>query len=141
MTTWYSGGTLSKFGVSKETKVENLKTLKLAQKVTDPHILHTFMKAAALTRLMLDFEGPRGGVRVGAGVDSEMIGGSGSSEIRVGRVSTRVNAGTGLIVPVWKEILPNTQSISGLYLQSQLIPSTIEQEESSGVTKNVIGVM
>jgi hypothetical protein len=132
---WYSGGTLSKFRVSKESKAANPETFKLAQKVTYPCILHTFAKAAALTRLMLGFEGSGGRVRVRAGVDSRMVGGSGSLEFRVGRVSTGVNTGTGLIVPVWKEILPNTQLISGLYWQSQLILSTIEQEESSGVTK------
>jgi hypothetical protein len=75
---WHSGGTLSKFKVFEETEVENLETFKLAQKVTDPCIFHTFAKAAALTRLMLGFEGPEGGVRVGARVDSRMVGGSGS---------------------------------------------------------------
>ena len=41
----------------------------------------------------------------------------------------------------WKEILLITQSINGLLWVSQLCPRTREQELSSGVTYNVIGMI
>ena len=41
----------------------------------------------------------------------------------------------------WNEILLETQSINRLWRVSQLCPRTREQDPSSGVTYNVVGVM
>ena len=41
----------------------------------------------------------------------------------------------------WNKILLEIQSINGLWQVSQLCPRTREQDQFSGVTYNVIGVM
>ena len=41
----------------------------------------------------------------------------------------------------WNKILLETKSINGLWRVSQLCPRTREQDPSSGVTYNVVGVM
>ena len=52
-------------------------------------------------------------------------------------IAVEVNVGVGikLLCCGWKVILPNTQSIIGLWQVNQLYPRTTEQAESSRVTK------
>ena len=92
----------------------------LSWKVTKPSILQAHLNAAAFMRAI-------GGAWSLGGVSAGL-------DLVVGCVSTIGDVVGSVFLEVWKVILPNTQSISGLWRVSQLCPRTIEQEGSREVT-------